>query len=147
MARPIDYAMRQSESQIALAARTLITPMLAYVLQEIVMNTIKVSIAAGLLAMALSPSFAAARDASAPHEVTVRYDELNMASDSAATALYSRLRSASRQVCAPFQGRELRHRAAFKACYAQALSNAVVQVNRTAVTALHSRATKGVTAS
>jgi UrcA family protein len=109
------------------------------------MNTMKVSIAAGLVisGMVLASPFAVAADTTASRAVTVYFDELNMASDSGATALYSRLRSASRQVCAPLAGRELRQRAAFDACYTQALSNAVLQVNRAPVTALHMRSTKG----
>jgi UrcA family protein len=86
------------------------------------MNTIKACIGASLLTVAsLTASFAMAEDAAAPHKVTVHYDELNMASNSGATVLYARLRSASRQVCAPLAGRELRQRAAFNDCYLQAV--------------------------
>jgi UrcA family protein len=113
------------------------------------MKAIKVSLSIALAASAIvfAPSFATAGDATAPREVTVHYDELNMASASGAAALYAKLRSASRQVCEPLAGRELYQRAAFNACYEQALSNAVAKVNRTGVTALHTRAAKGATAS
>jgi len=111
------------------------------------MNVIKFSLAAALAAsvLALTPSFEA--DPTAPREVAVYYDELNMNSDRAAATLYSRLRAASRQVCSALDSRELRQRAAFNACFEHALSNAVERVNRTAVTALHMKAVKGVRAS
>jgi UrcA family protein len=111
------------------------------------MNAIKVSLSAALAAsvLTLAPSFAA--DPTAPREVTVYYDELNMNSERAAQALYSRLRGASRQVCSALDSRELRQRAAFNACYEHALSSAVERVNRTSVTALHTRVTKVAKAS
>ena len=111
------------------------------------MNAIKVSLTAALAAsvLTLAPSFAA--DLSAPQEVAVYYDELNMNSDLGAAALYSRLRAASRRVCSAYDSRELRQRAAFSACFDHALTNAVERVNRTSVTALHMKTVKGVNAS
>jgi UrcA family protein len=111
------------------------------------MNAIKVSMSAALVlsVMAITPTFAA--DPTAPRAVTVYYDELNMNSQSGATVLYSRLRAASRHVCATFAGRDLRQHAAFNDCYNTALSAAVARVNRSTVTALHMRVTKGVKAS
>ena len=106
------------------------------------MSKLNVLFAAGLMAVALS-SVANAKDINAAPEVTVYYDEVKIASDSAASDLYRKLRTASREVCSQYRGRELRHRAAYDACYSRALSNAVLHVNRSAVTALHERATRG----
>jgi UrcA family protein len=72
--------------------------------------------------------------------IVVKYDELDLSSDVGAAKLYSRLRIAAQRVCAPFESRELSRRAAWSACYNEALSNAVIQVNREAVTALHQHA-------
>lgn len=106
------------------------------------MTKLNVLFAAGLMAVTLSP-LANAKDDSAVPEVTVYYDEMKLAANGAANDLYKKLRTASREVCGQFRGRELRHRAAFDACYSRALSNAVLHVNRSAVTALHERAKKG----
>ena len=109
------------------------------------MNKFQISFAAGLMAIALSP-LASAKDVGVEREVTVYYDEVKMASDREADALYRKLRTASRDVCGQ-EGRSLRERAGFNACYSQALAGAVVKVNRSAVTALHERATKAAKAS
>jgi UrcA family protein len=148
----MEYTVRQREDMVTQVAHTLATvdwSVIPLDCSEQIMNTSNFSLSAALAvaALAMTPSFAAAADARAPHEVTVYYDELNMSTERGATALYSRLRAASREVCAPLEGRDLRQRAAFNACYSQALSNAVARVNRTAVTALHVRVAKGVKAS
>jgi UrcA family protein len=111
------------------------------------MNAMKISLSTALAVsvLTLAPAFAA--DPDAPREVTVYYDELNMNSDRGAVALYSRLRAASRQVCSALDGRELRQRRAFSACFEHALADAVERVNRTSVTALHMKSAKSVKAS
>lgn len=97
--------------------------------------------------IAMLPSLAAAGDAPVTGQVKVTYDESKLSSEAGVASLYRELSAASRKACASLDGREFRRRAAFDACYELALSNAVVQVNRTAVTALHMRATKGASAS
>ncbi|MBC7984896.1 MAG: UrcA family protein [Candidatus Obscuribacterales bacterium] len=81
----------------------------------------------------------AAADSSEPLHAAVYFDELDMAKDKGVSALYARLRAAARQVCSPFEGRELSRRAKWRACYQEALSGAVSQVNNVAVTALHKK--------
>lgn len=110
------------------------------------MNKFQISFAAGLMAIALS-SLASAKDANVEREVTVYYDEVKMASDRDADRLYRKLRTASRDVCGQANSRSLRERAEFTSCYTQALEGAVLKVNRSAVTALHQRATKNANAS
>ena len=110
------------------------------------MKTFRTSIAATLscLGIALCVSaVAAANDANEPRSVTVQYSDLDITSHLGAVTLYGRLRSAARSVCTPFEGRELQRRALWNACYNQALSNAVIQVNRESVTALHQHALHG----
>jgi len=104
------------------------------------MNAFRVSIISGLAAAGIvcaAPSFASAAATREPLSVTVHYDEADAASDQGAIKLYARLRQAARQVCSPLEGRELHRHANWSVCYNQALSNAVSQVNRTAVTVLH----------
>jgi UrcA family protein len=73
----------------------------------------------------------------------VTYDELDLATSKGAAVLYKRLRAAAHVVCAPIKGLDLARRAKYEACYKEALSNAVAEVNRDAVTAMHARATQG----
>ena len=94
-----------------------------------------------------APLTVSAADSTDPRSLIVKYEELDLTSSQGAAALYARLRSASKTVCAPLQGRELRQHTAFQDCYKQALSNAVVRVNRESVTALHQRATHNERAS
>jgi len=95
------------------------------------------TIAAAGLVWVATPAMA---DSSDTLSVTVNYDELDLSSTQGAAKLYARLRFAARQVCAPFEGRELTRRAAYKECYNEALANAVKNVNVSAVTALHAAA-------
>ena len=67
----------------------------------------------------------------------VAYGDLNLDSEQGAKVLYSRLRHAAQDVCAPFEGRELTQKQEWRDCYDKALATAVVKVNKTMVTALH----------
>jgi UrcA family protein len=77
-----------------------------------------------------------AKDSDAP-ALAVEYSDLDLSSTSGAKALYSRLRGAARQVCADLEGKDLKRRANWKACYDEAVARAVLQVNNDAVSALH----------
>jgi UrcA family protein len=100
-----------------------------------------------LVAACVASDLAVAAEPGAALEITVNYGELDLAKDEGAARLYSRLRAAARKVCAPFDGRELQQRVAWRECFSQALTNAVLQVNREAVTVLHVRATRSGSAS
>ncbi|HTE39726.1 MAG TPA: UrcA family protein, partial [Steroidobacteraceae bacterium] len=78
-------------------------------------------------------------DRNASEPITVYYGKLDLSKEADANKLYGQLQVAARQICAPLDGRELRRKAAWKACYSETLANAVLQVNREAVTALHQR--------
>jgi UrcA family protein len=82
----------------------------------------------------------AAADPSAPPSLVVKYDDLDLSTEKDAKTLYARLRMAARQACAAHDGRDLRRRALWRQCYDDALSGAVVKVNRDTVSALHQRA-------
>jgi UrcA family protein len=118
------------------------------------MNVFRSSIVTGATALGLTlaslcavPAIAADRDANEPRKVVVQYDELDLSSKQGAQTLYARLRNAARQVCASYESRDPSRRAIWDACYNQSLSNAVMQVNREAVTALHQRQTHSERAS
>lgn len=65
-----------------------------------------------------------------PLQIVVRYGDLDLAHIDGATALYTRLRLAARQVCAPLESRELAGAQRFNTCVADALATAVATVDR-----------------
>ena len=114
------------------------------------MNMLRTTLMTGAVALGLATFGAAsaiAKDYGAPRTLTVKYEEYDLNTEKGAQALYAHLQAASKEVCAPLDGREVRQHAAWKACYKEALSNAVLNVNRDTVTALHQRATHGERAS
>ena len=71
-----------------------------------------------------------------PRSVTVRFADLDTANTQGAAALYRRLKSAAASVCRDLDpGEELVRVAPYHDCVHTALSNAIVKVNRPAVTA------------
>ena len=96
----------------------------------------------GVVAVLGSASVVAAADRESNPSMTVHYEGLNLSSTQGAAQLYARLQGAARQVCASFEGRELSRHAKWTACYNEALSRAVAQINQANVTALHARATQ-----
>ena len=101
------------------------------------MNSFRAAMIATVTAFGIACSTALA--AAEPPTLTVRYTDLNVESEQGAQALYARLRMASKHVCANFEGRELRQRAAWKECYDEALTKAVADLNVERLTALHHR--------
>ena len=75
--------------------------------------------------------------------VTVRYGDLDLGGDEGARVLYSRLRAAANQVCDPLDSRDLYLQAARRACYRNALDNAVLRLGNARVAALHSGDDRG----
>jgi UrcA family protein len=82
---------------------------------------------------------AQAADPQQPLTKTVIYGDLNIDSEQGAKALYARLRSAARDVCFPFDGRDLIQQSLWQSCVDNAVASAVVRVNKTRVTALHNQ--------
>lgn len=105
-------------------------------------STIRATLIAGslmFLACAGTLNSAMAADSPAPLNKTVVYGDLNLDSEQGAKILYLRLRHAAEYVCTPFQGREPERMAHWHACFDQALTAAVAQVNKSRVTALHNQ--------
>jgi UrcA family protein len=107
-------------------------------------SRIRLWILAGLI---LFCGAAQANDAFDARTFIVKYNESDVITPGGATALYARLRLAARQVCLPFEGRELQLHKGWRSCYDRALGDAVARVNRDTVTALHRRASQSERAS
>jgi UrcA family protein len=69
--------------------------------------------------------------------MTVSYADLNVDTQQGAKVLYARLRQAAHVVCSALNSRDLRFKSEWQRCYDSALSSAVGQVNRIAVTQLY----------
>jgi UrcA family protein len=80
-------------------------------------------------------SFAA--PASEVLSVTVRYDDLNLATEAGVSALYSRISHAAREVCPDVSSRNLGVAAAGGRCQAEAVARAVRQLKNPALASLH----------
>lgn len=88
---------------------------------------------ASLVTVAAIAIFAGAAQASTPApQITVRYEN-----STDTQQLYSRLQSAAAAVCRQHEGRELRNLSDTRACYNEALGNAVAKVGNSALTSLH----------
>jgi UrcA family protein len=75
--------------------------------------------------------------AKSPQYVAVPYADLNLTRVEGATALYTRLRWAAREVCASLESRELERAQLYKACVADAVATAVAKVDQPLLTAYH----------
>lgn len=69
--------------------------------------------------------------------VKVRYDDLNLSTDSGTAALYARIKSAARQVCPDQYSRDLNVVSASRACQATAIAKAVQDVNSPQLALIH----------
>jgi UrcA family protein len=96
-------------------------------------------LAAGLFALGFGASGAQAAERFQSLTKVVAYGDLNLDSQQGAKVLYARLRNAARTVCHPLEGRDLNQIALWRGCVDQAVSSAVVQINKTSVTALHNQ--------
>ena len=67
-------------------------------------------------------------------QVVVHFADLDLSSSQGAAVLYRRLRTAAETVCAPLDGRDLERHMRFEACEQSALSRAVAEVDRPALT-------------
>ena len=70
---------------------------------------------------------------------TVRYSDLNLSTADGVRVLYQRLKAASRNVCRAYEGRELARVSSWRACYDEALTGAVTQLNIPNLTAAHGK--------
>ena len=73
----------------------------------------------------------------------VHFADLDLSRSAGVTVLYQRLQGAAETVCAPLDDRDLPRHMRFKACLLSAISRAVAQVDRPALTAYYEAKTKG----
>lgn len=72
-----------------------------------------------------------------PPKMIVQFADLDLHGPAGVGVLYRRLQHAAAEVCSSFAGRELAQQAMLKHCVADAMSNAVVQVDRPSLTAYY----------
>jgi UrcA family protein len=96
-------------------------------------------IAAAILTGLIS-SFSAvcnAADSADVPKAVVKYGDLDLSTSQGAAALYSRIRSASEGVCTPFDHGDFAGMVRWNKCVKQAITGAVSQVNRPALSAVY----------
>jgi UrcA family protein len=91
------------------------------------------------LGLVAGSAYADAPQPTDPPSEHVTYGDLNLDTPSGAHSLYARLRHAAVDVCLPLQPHDFAHKGPWQACYDNALSSAVSQINRPALTALHNQ--------
>jgi UrcA family protein len=98
-------------------------------------------LAAGFIALGGAATVVPAQAAvpAQSHTQIVRYGDLNLDSEQGAKVLYTRIRGAAGNVCSPLDGRNLIEKKLWQGCFDKAVASAVVQVNKTRVTALHNQ--------
>jgi len=77
--------------------------------------------------------------------VTVSYADLDLSSPAGANALYRRIQAAAKQVCG-HAGADLIEQSIWKACYRNAIGDAVAKVNNPVLTAVHTGNRAAITA-
>ena len=87
-----------------------------------------------MFALALTQQLANAAPAQDAPNVNVRFADLDVTRTAGAAALYGRLTTAAKTVCAPLEGRDLGSVARFGECVERAISAAVAKVDQPALT-------------
>ena len=106
--------------------------------------TRSLAFAGALAALAFTTAAIAAPASDSVPQITVRYDDLNLASQSGVATLYSRISVAAHAVCPSSDIRDLRASSASAHCRAEAIARAVNEVNNPKLAALHtSRVSRG----
>jgi UrcA family protein len=107
------------------------------------MNTIIPSplrtLVAGAILSALTFSFATAShadDDTAPPQVIVKFGDLDVSTSQGAAALYRRIHGAAVNVCSRMYVDELAHKWHENACLQKVIGDAVIKVNRPALSAV-----------
>ena len=85
------------------------------------------------------PGYAEPADGEIP-TVAVAYADLDLTSDAGVKTLYRRLQVAAKQVCNVYTGHEIWRAMDRRACYRQALSDAVAKINVEMLSVLHRNA-------
>ena len=95
---------------------------------------------AGIAALALSTSLVAYSASAEPKAKTqtVNFADLDLSKAAGAQTLYKRIKAAARHVCGPIDNYTFVTPAkAFRECYDKAIADAVAQIDRPSLTALH----------
>jgi UrcA family protein len=94
-------------------------------------------VAGALAALGVTATASAAPQSDAAPSITVRYNDLNLATQSGIDALYARISVAARQVCPVADYRVLNSVSASDQCRAEAVAHAVQKVNNPKLAVLH----------
>jgi UrcA family protein len=78
------------------------------------------------------------------NKYVVRFPDLDLSKIDGAAALYTRLSYAATVVCNSLRSRDLGIAAQYRACVAQAIANAVANVDRPLVSQYHESRTRGI---
>jgi len=98
---------------------------------------------AGIAALALSACLVAYNASAQPNAQTVSFADLDLSKPAGAQTLYKRIKAAARHVCGPVDNYTFVTPAnAFRQCYAKAIADAVAQIDRPSLTALHREETR-----
>jgi UrcA family protein len=95
------------------------------------------AVASAFAALAAAPTTFAAPLSDSTPAVTVRYSDLNLATSAGAETLYHRIARAARAVCPGDDSRDLAILAASERCQANAIAQAVRQVNNPQLAVVH----------
>jgi UrcA family protein len=95
------------------------------------------AVASAFAALAVTTASFAAPLGDAPPSVTVRYDDLNLATTAGVDTLYRRISVAAREVCPDTHSRDLAIVAASQRCRADAVAQAVEAVNNPRLAVVH----------
>ena len=94
----------------------------------------------GLLALGLG-AVASADNSGDVRKITVKFADLNVSTPEGAAALYARIHSAARSVCAP-DDNWFPFRTSVSACIHKAITDAVMKVNQPALAAVYNERNK-----
>jgi UrcA family protein len=93
-------------------------------------NLLRARSAAVLAALvAFLPALPAAADNTEPPKVTVKFGDLDVSHPRGAAVLYSRIQSASEQLCSPFDHSDMASTRKMRECVNNAIANAVASAN------------------
>ena len=102
------------------------------------------AVAAAAAALTVATTSFATPPSSDPPSVSVRYDDLNLATAAGVNALYHRISTAARAVCPDIYSRDLGIVAAGERCQASAIAHAVSDLHNPQLALLHaSRVSRG----
>jgi UrcA family protein len=95
------------------------------------------ALAGAVAALTVTATSFAAPNSAGTLSVTVRYSDLNLGTAAGANALYHRISAAARQVCPDSYSRDLGMLAASERCQANAIAQAVRELNNPQLAAVH----------